>query len=323
MVSNKALWMLFAGFLLILSCTNTGEPVNKSSRLQVVATIFPLYDFARKVGGDKVSVAMLIPPGSDAHHFELKPSDIVMVSKSDIFLFTSFEMEQWAYKIINAAAEKTNMLAVETGQGTALLPWSSGQGHVDADHQTALPESDLKHSAQYDPHIWLDFINAQKMIDNISTAFINKDPKNSEYYKNNAKAYKLQLMELDKKYKTQLSRCKTRTILHAGHWAFAYLAERYQLSYLSAYNMSADAEPTPLQMLTLIREIKKQKLRHIYYEDMVAPNLAQTVAQETGATLLKLNNGHDVAKEDIDSGVSFIGLMERNLENLKTGMICP
>ncbi len=110
---------------MILSCKQAEEPVGKDTRLKVIATIFPLYDFARHVGGDKVTVTMLLPPASDAHHYELKPDDIVRVSKTDIFLFTSFEMEQWAYKIINAAAEKTNMLAVETGQGASLLPLSA------------------------------------------------------------------------------------------------------------------------------------------------------------------------------------------------------
>lgn len=321
--THKACFMVLIGLALILSCSNAGAPDKKGTRLKVVATIFPLYDFACKIGGEKVDVTMLIPPGTDAHHFELKPSDIVMVNKADIFLFTSFEMEQWAYKIINAAAEKTNMLAVEAGQGTSLLPGPSLHEHGDADHEAVLPDNDLKHSAKYDPHIWLDFDNALKMVDNIATAFINKDPKNSEFYKQNARAYKLKLMDLDKKYKTQLSQCQTRTILHAGHWAFAYLAQRYQLEYMSAYNMSADAEPTPLQILTLIKQVKKQKRRHIYYEDMVAPKLAKTVAGETGALLLKLNNGHDLSKDEIQSGASFISLMERNLESLKQGMLCP
>ncbi len=181
----------------------------------------------------------------------------------------------------------------------------------------------MEHAAKFDPHIWLDFDNAQKMIDNITTAFINKDPKNSEYYKKNAQSYKLKLMELDKKYRAQLSNCKTRTILHAGHWAFAYLAHRYNLKYMAAYNMSAEAEPSPQQILTLIEQVKGQKLKYIYYEDLVAPRLAQTIAGETGAGLLKLNNGHDISKKDIQSGESFISLMERNLVNLKKGMQCP
>ncbi|RPH88654.1 MAG: hypothetical protein EHM66_00080 [Deltaproteobacteria bacterium] len=193
----------------------------------------------------------------------------------------------------------------------------------DADHQHARPENDLKYAAKSDPHIWLDFDNAQKMINNITTAFINKDPKNSESYKKNAQSYTLKLVDLDKKYRAQLSNCKTRTVLHAGHWAFAYLAHRYNLKYVAAYNMSAEAEPSPQQILTLIEQVKGQKLKYIYYEDLMAPRLAQTIAGETGAGLLKLNNGHDISKKDIQSGESFLSLMERNLVNLKKGMQCP
>ncbi|PKN10697.1 MAG: zinc-binding protein [Deltaproteobacteria bacterium HGW-Deltaproteobacteria-7] len=323
MIDAKKIFLLtLIGLFLIVSCKQAEEQGGRDTRLKVMATIFPLYDFARNIGGDKVTVTMLLPPASDAHHYELKPNDIVRVSKTDIFLFTSFEMEQWAYKVINAAAEKTNMLAVETGQGAALLPLSVSQGHY-ADHQPVRRENDMEHATRFDPHIWLDFTNAQKMIDNITTAFINKDPANSETYKKNAEDYKRRLTELDSRYRAQLSNCKTRTILHAGHWAFAYLAQKNNLKYRSAYNMSADAEPSPQQIVELIEQVKEQKLAYIYYEDLTAPKLARTIASETGAGLLKLSNGHDISKKDIQDGESFITLMERNLVNLKKGMQCP
>lgn len=315
------LFVPIVGILLLSSCGPGEEPRRTDARLQVTATIFPLYDFARNVGGDLVSVKMLLPPAADAHHYELRPDDIIRVSKTDIFLFTSFEMEPWAYKIINAAAEKTNMLAVEAGQGTFLIPLAGEHEH-DTDHPSSHPEDGKGQTAKFDPHIWLDFANAQKMIDNIAAAFINRDPANSETYKRNAQSYKSKLTDLDKEYREQLSKCKTRTILHAGHWAFAYLAKRYHLEYTAAYNMSADAEPSPQQILTMMGEVKKQKLSYIYYEDLAAPRLAKTIAEETGAGLLRLNNGHDISKSDFQSGVSFIALMERNLAHLKKGMQC-
>lgn len=313
--------VFFIGLTLILSCTPAEEPAGKDGRLKVIATIFPLYDFARNVGGDRISVTMLLPPGSDVHHYELKPNDIIRVSKADIFLFTSFELEQWAYKIINAAAEKTNMLAVETGQGAFLLPLPESPDH-DPGHPAARQANDPDHASKYDPHIWLDAANAQKMIDNIAAAFIIRDPKNSAVYQENAGRYKRQLMDLDEKYRVQLSACKTKTVLHAGHWAFAYLANRYRLHYRSAYNSSADAEPSPQQILALIEQIKAQKLRYIYYEDLVAPKLAGMMASETGVGLLKINNGHDVGKKDFQAGETFLTLMEKNLVNLKKGMQC-
>ena len=313
--------IFFIGLALIWSCAPAEEPAGKDGRLKVIATIFPLYDFARNIGGDRISVTMLLPPGSDVHHYELKPNDIIRVSKADIFLFTSFELEQWAYKIINAAAEKTNMLAVETGQDAFLLPLPESP-ELDPDHSEAPRAKDPDHASKYDPHIWLDAANAQKMIDNIAAAFIIRDPKNSEVYKENAGRYKRRLTELDEKYRVSLSACKTKTVLHAGHWAFAYLANRYGLRYQSAYNSSADAEPSPQQILALMEQVRAQKLRYIYYEDLTAPKLASMMASETGVELLKLNNGHDVGKKDFQEGETFLSLMEKNLANLKKGMQC-
>jgi len=304
---------LFLFFLVLFSFFSACQPVKdegkSDGKLKVVATIFPIYDFARNIGGDRVKVTMLLPPATDAHNYELKPEDIVKVSKADIFLFTNFEMEQWAYKIIKAAAEDTNMLAVETGRGTVLLPLIDGDEHE-------------KHISKFDPHIWLDLDNAQKMVDNIASAFIKKDSRHRNYYQKNAHEYKLKLIALDQRYRTELVKCQTKTILHAGHWAFAYLAKKYNLIYVAASNVTADAEPTPQKIVSLIEQVKAKNIPYIYYEDLVAPRLAQTIAQETGTGLLKLNNGHDISKKDMKSGLSFISLMEDNLNTLKKGMQC-
>ena len=303
------LFLLLLSFL--LSCQPAKESNREDQKLRVIATIFPIYDFARNIGGDKIKVTMLLPPGTDAHHYELKPEDIVKVSKTDIFLFTNFEMEQWAYKIINAAEKNTNMLAIETGNGAVLLPLNEeGEEHKN-------------HVSKFDPHIWLDMDNAQKMVDNIAAAFIKKDSRNSDYYLRNAHNYKLKLIALDQRYRTELTSCKMKTILHAGHWAFAYLAKRYNLKYIAAYNVLADAEPSPQKIVTLVQQVKTEKVPYIYYEDMINPRLAQMIAKETGTALLKLNNGHDESKAGIERGESFISLMENNLTNLKKGMLCP
>lgn len=309
-MSVKKLFLCFLVlFLLFWACQQAEDQSESDGKLKVVATIFPIYDFARNIGGDRVKVTMLLPPAADAHNYELKPEDIVKVSKADIFLFTNFEMEQWAYKIIKAAGEKTNVLAVETGSGTILLPLNESDGHE-------------KDASKFDPHIWLDLDNAQKMVDNIANSFIKKDSRHSDYYLKNAQKYKLKLIALDQRYRTELTKCQTKTILHAGHWAFAYLAHKYDLIYIAAYNASADAEPSPQNIFALVKKIKEQNVPYIYYEDLVAPRLAQTIAKETGTGLLKLSNGHDISKKDMKSDLSFTSLMEANLETLKKGMQC-
>jgi zinc transport system substrate-binding protein len=159
-------------------------------------------------------------------------------------------------------------------------------------------------------------------VDNIAAALVKSDPQNSDYYLKNAAGYKNKLSDLDNKFRTGLTGCKSRTILHAGHWAFAYLARRYDLEYLSVYNVSADSEPEPQKIMELIQKVKDTKAPYIYSEDLINPRLAEMIAKETGAGLLKLNNGHTISKEEMSRGVSFISLMEDNLINLKRGMHC-
>jgi zinc transport system substrate-binding protein len=314
MRTNRLSKIIFLCLLLmlpiILSCQQSREAQQQNNKLQVVATIFPLYDFARNIGSDKVQVSLLLPPATDAHNMELKPNDIIKISKADLFLYVNMEMEHWAYKIIKATSSNTNMLPVETGNGITMLLLS---GTDEADQR----------SSKFDPHIWLDFDNAQKMVDNIAAAFIKKDARNGDFYRKNALEYKLRLAALDKKYREGLIGCRTRLILHAGHWAFAYLANKYNFQYIAASTVSADSEPSPQKILNLIDEVKKQHIPYVYYEDIIAPRLAQTISAETGAGLLKLYNGHGISKEDLKEGTTFLMMMEKNLTNLKLGMQCP
>ena len=313
MPSKKIFIYLLLLLPLIFSCQNSRETGKPDNKLQVIATIFPIYDMARNIGGDKVKVTMLLPPATDAHNYELKPNDIVRISKADLFLYVNMEMEHWAYKVIAATSSNTKLLPVETGSGITMLPLTGGEEDEEAGHH---------HSSKFDPHIWLDFNNAQKMADNIASALVKIDPRHSDYYLKNAALYKNKLAALDNKFRTGLTGCKNRTILHAGHWAFAYLANKYGLKYYSVYNVSADSEPEPQKIMALIQQIKDTKARYIYSEDLINPRLAETIARETGAGLLKLNNGHTISKAEISRGVSFLSLMEENLVNLKRGMQC-
>ena len=309
MARKKLFLYLFVFFSFLGACQPTGDENKADRKLKVIATIFPIYDFALNVGGDRVKVTLLLPPATDAHNYELKPEDIVNVSKADIFLFTNFKMEQWAYKIIKDAGEKTNVLPIETGSDTVLLPLTDGDDQV-------------KDASRFDPHIWLDLDNAQKMVDNIARAFIKKDSRNSDYYLKNAQEYKLKLISLDQRYRNELNNCKTKTILHAGHRAFAYLAKKYNFIYRASSNITDAAESTPQKMVSLIEQVKAEKIRYIYYDDLAPTHPAQTIAKESGAGLLKLSNGHNIGKKDMKSGLSFILLMENNLNTLKKGMQC-
>jgi len=178
------------------------------------------------------------------------------------------------------------------------------------------------HHGGVDPHIWLDFDNAKIMADNIAEALYEIDPQNAEYYKSNLNTYKSKLTELDEAYKKTLSSCQTRTIVYGGHYAFGYMAKRYDLDYTAAQGFSPDSEPSAKDMIALIEHIKENDIKYVFYEELTSPKIAETLASETDTELHLLNGAHNLAKEDYESGATFISIMEENLKNLSTGLGC-
>lgn len=312
---------LFFGILLLIcaanlsACQKKGAPATAEKKLTVVTTLFPLYDFVRTIGGDRADVTLLLPPGLEPHSFEPKPADVMKVNKADIFVFTNEYMEPWAKSFINGLPG-ANVTIVNTSKGVTLLksgPEEAHEGEHGEDHH---------HHGGMDPHIWLDFANARIMVDNILAAMVAKDPANRDYYTARAAAYKAELTKLDDEYKAGLANCSKRIFLHGGHYAFGYLAKRYGLQYLSASAVNADAEPTPAKLAELVKLMRSNGLKYVFSEELLSPRSAETIAKETGATVLLLHGAHNISKDDFAGGVTFIMLMKKNLENLRTGLEC-
>lgn len=303
-------FIIFSG-LFLQSCQKNEQSVSPQKKLTVVTTLFPIYDFAKIIGQQKADVHMLLPPGVEPHSFEPRPADIKRIQGSDIFIFTGKFMEPWVDNLLKGVDTKS-ITVVDTSKGIRLM--RGLHMHEEAEHE----------SGGIDPHIWLDFTNAVKIVDTIAAAYIDRDPQNKDFYRKTAEEYKIKLDELDKKYKDTLSICQKRIIIHAGHFAFGYLARRYDLQYTSAYKgFSPDAEPTPKRLAELVQNVKKYGVRTIYYEELITPKVAETISQETGCNLLLLHGSHNVTRDEMTSGMTFLSLMENNLENLKVGLQCP
>jgi zinc transport system substrate-binding protein len=309
-------FLILFGLLVLALGAACSKPVQEKvpGQLHVVTTLFPLYDFAQRVGGDKVKVTLLLPPGVEPHSFEPKPADIVAVNQADLFIFTNRYMEPWSSQLI-AGLDGRKVMTVEAGRGATLLKGGEAEhpGHTPAgDHQ----------GAGMDPHIWLDFSNARMMVANISAALTARDPANAARYAANAAEFSARLKALDDRYQTSLTRCQKRTFLHGGHYTFGYLARRYGLQYQSAYGVNADSEPTPSKIAAIIKQLRSSGVKHIYTEELLNPQVAETIARETGATLLPLHGAHNISKDDLARGVTFLSLMEQNLINLEKGLQC-
>ena len=297
----------------IMGCQKKEQTPLGQQRLQVITTLFPVYDFTRNVAGDKANVTLLLPPGVEAHSFEPKPGDILRISSAGLLIYTGKYMEPWIENILKGVDSK-NFLIVDASRGITLL--ESGSDMDDEGHKE-------KHGhGKLDPHIWLDITNAQKMVDNILEGLSRKDPANSDYYTKNAQVYRAKLDEIDKKYREVLSSCRQKVFIHGGHFAFGYLAKSYDLHYMAAYKGSPDAEPTPRRITELKKMLKTYDIKYIYYEELITPRVAEVVSKETGAVLLKIHGAHNVSKEEMDKGITFLSIMEDNLKSLQKGLGC-
>lgn len=303
---------LLISALLLMACSRPESAPPTSTRLQVVTSLFPLYDFAKAIGGDQVEVTLLLPPGVEAHSFDPKPEDILRVNRAGLFIYTNKAMEAWAATIA-ASVDPAKVTIVDASVGARFLP---ARGHEEgkAAHEHA--------SGAIDPHLWLDFTNAGVMVGNIARAMASKDPAHRDLYLANAAVYVARLDTLDTTYRRALADCKKRTLLQGGHFALGYLTARYGLDYHAAAAINPEAEPTAATMAALVREMRGQDLHYLFSEELVSPKLAETIAHEGGGAVLLLSAAHNISRGDLERGVTFIEIMERNLKNLQIGLQC-
>jgi len=304
----------------LTGCQNRLDNAASSSKPIVITTLFPLYEFARIIAADRMEVQLLLPPGVEPHHFEPRPDDVARINRAALFVYIGPFMEPWAERII-AGVDRKKVRVVAAAEGVSLMPALThtadtvghGHGHGHDHHQQ---------SERMDPHVWLDFNSDKAMVAKLLNAFITVDPAGTEEYRRRAADLTEQLDALDKRYKAGLANCQSRVLLHGGHAAFGYLARQYNLNYQAAAGVTAELEATPRRLAELIEQVRQQKVKAIFSEELVSPRVARTIAGETGATILKLHGAHNVSREDLDKGVTFIMLMDENLKSLELGLAC-
>jgi zinc transport system substrate-binding protein len=308
----KRFFYLTAAFLLIIALSGCRKSMD-TGKIRITATLFPYYDFAKAIGADHVEVSLLLPPGAEPHAYEPAPKDIMAIDRSSLFIYTGDEMEPWAHEILNSMQNK-NLAVIESGS-------LAGMPGADENRDDVHSEDHSEDHEGHDPHIWLDFGIDQKIVSAIAEKLCQIDPDNSSDYLKNADEYNRKLNELDLKYKAELEKCELNTILYGGHFAFGYLAARYGLSYLSPYEgFSPNAEPTPRKIADLIDLIRKNRIEYLFYEELLDPKVARTISSSTGVRLELLHAAHNLSREEFEKEISFLDIMESNLEKLKKAL---
>ena len=271
-----------------------------TAELSAIVSFYPLYEFTKQVGQDKVNVSLLIPPGIEPHDWEPTVNDLQKMHEADLIVINGIGFESWADDIDTV---NSDVVIVDTSKGISLI--------ID----DAL-RKDTNHfdRSTGDPHIWLNPVKAKTQVQNILDALVSIDPENEKFYRQNAQSYQDKLDTLDSKIRTELSTCNKDFI--AFHNAFSYFAVEYGLNQHSIVNSNEpNIGPTLKTLETVINLAQTFDIDVVFTEETVDTRTSQVIANEIGARVLVLS-----PIETISDDSDYFLKMENNLSNLKEAL---
>ena len=325
--------------------------------LKVVTTIFPVYDWVREVVGDQtenIDVDMLLDKGVDLHSFQPSADDIMEISTCDVFVYVGGESDAWVHDALGEATNKDmkviNLLEV-LGSGAREEELVEGMegGHdhdhedgEDHDHEDDEDHEDEDHDhedgedhdhededhdhedGELDEHVWLSLRNAEIFVNTIAGVLGEADPGHAADYTANAAAYNEKLETLDKAYQDAVKAGSTDTVLFADRFPFRYLVDDYDLDYYAAFSgCSAETEASFKTIIFLADKVNELGLRTILTIEGSDSSLAETVRESSEAKdqqIAEMNSMQNTAADDVENGVTYLAIMEENLEVLKAAL---
>ncbi len=237
-------------------------PVPPLSRLRVVASFSLLADMAREVGGEAVQVSALVGPNADAHVFAPSPADAQRVAQADLLVVNGLGFEGWIDRLVKATAYRGTVVVASQGIEPRRL------------------------AGQADPHAWQSLVHAQRYVENLRAALVLARPAQAQLFERQAAAYSGRLAVLDQSIRQRLAAVPAgERVVVTSHDAFGYFAQAYGIQFLAAQGWSTGAEASAADVARLIRQLKAQKVRALFVENISDPRLLQRLAKEAGATL--------------------------------------
>ena len=280
---------------IFLSAAGVCEAVQH--KMGVVASITPLADFARRVGGDRVNVTLLLPPGASPHAFEPSPRLVREIANAVIFIRIGAGLEFWADKIVSSAGG--DLETITCSDGIPLLRLSDPDGH---------------NAGGVDPHIWLDPTICISIVRRIAEAFARKDPLSAGYYRANAEAYAAELSRLDREIAGKVRSFRTREYV-TFHSAWNYFSRRYGLKVIGVIEESPGKEPAPRHLGKVLADLKRLKAKVVFAEPQFNPKMAEVLGREAGAEVLILDPVGGTGGRE-----SYLAMMRYNLAVMEKGL---
>lgn len=289
------------------------EPSKLSeNKLQIATSFYPLYFFTKEITKDKAEVINLTKTGGEPHDFEPSPKDILTIEQSQLLIVNGAFFESWLDKFSDEINQK-EVRVLKVAENLATL--KGEDPHEDE------KEEDEGEKKAVDPHVWLDPVLAQIQVAMISQELQSMDPANAAFYEQNSKALIQNLENLNQEFIGKLQNCQNQEIITA-HAAFAYMAKRYDFEQIAIQGLNPDEDPSPAKIAELSNLAKSKNINYIFFETLLSPKIAQTIAQEIGAQTLVFNPLEGLTREEEESGQDYFTIQRENLNSLSLALNC-
>ncbi|GAB4104562.1 metal ABC transporter substrate-binding protein [Micromonospora taraxaci] len=314
-MNNRAPYRVLAAATALLALgagagCSTGDSAGADpKKVDVVAAFYPLQFLSERIGGDAVRVTNLAKPGAEPHDLELNPSQVGQVSDAELIVY----LKGFQPAVDDAVAQNGGDRAFDVTSVQPLLDASAGGHNHEGEEEGHAEEGGGK-----DPHVWLDPTRLAGIGDQLAQRLGAADPDHAADYTTRAAALRADLTALDGEFKTGLATCQRREIV-TSHAAFGYLADRYQLDQVGITGLSPDVEPSPQRLAHVIEEAKEHQATTIFFETLVSPKVAETIAGQVGAKTAVLDPIEGLAA---GSDGDYLSVMRTNLQTLKTALSC-
>ena len=326
--------LLAAAIIAVMTAGCSGGKRPDDGRISIVATIFPQYDFARRIAGDRADVKMLLRPGMEAHSYEPSPKDIIGISKCDLFLNVGGESESWLEAVLDSAdnpdmkiisaMDCVEAIEEETSEGMQSREHHHHHGDEEDEHE---PEPDHHHGddgeedGEYDEHVWTSPMNAIAIVNQINRALCELDPDNAEFYCRNTDEYVAELTELDNSFRETVAGSKRNLLIFGDRFPLLYFVREYGLDYYAAFpGCAAETEPSAATVAFLIDAVKREKVPVVLYIELSNHKVADAIAESAGVRTAQFNTCHNISADDFAAGESYLSLMTANADILREAL---
>ena len=321
-MKQTKIFALTLAMLLALSvltaCAPKAAETASDDGISIVTTIFPAYDFARQItAGTNATVTILLQPGEEVHSFDPTSQDIIRVQSADLFLYVGGENDTWVESVLGGLDKSVNTFRMM--DYVTLYDEELVEGMQPEKEDPAAADAAGAH--EWDEHVWTAPVNAIAIVKAMTAELIAIDPGNAAAYQANSDAYVKQLETLDQSFRDVVDTAVRKTVVFADRFPVRYFVEEFGLQYYAAFpGCSAETEPSAATVASLINHVKTEKIPVVFYIEMSNQQMANTVAEATGAKTMLFHTCHNVTRAEFERGATYLSLMQNNVLALKAAL---